>query len=584
MSCSRGLLAGGRRIAAGAAGVVVVLLALVAFAGPASAHPLGNFTVNRFARVEISTDVIRLYYVLDEAEIPTFQERGSINADRVAFAGRRAGDIAAHLALTVDGQPVALHPAAVDLSLPPGQGGLPTLRLAIRFEGTPSAAAPGATRRATIGDGNEPDRIGWREIVVVARGDATVTTSTAPGRDVSDELRHYPADLIQAPLNLRTASFEFVPGAVAVPPLPIARAAAAPARYGGTFTSLVQRRLTPFVLLGMLAIAVVFGAGHALAPGHGKTIMAAYLVGTKGRPRDAVLLGGIVSVMHTGSVLILGMVLFQLSRSASPDRVYPWLKLISGLAVALFGCGLVWTRWRRRARRGPPTSTDVVDLRREPSSRVVVAVGEPVLVAAGGMVLDREVDGPSHRRHGGEDLDHLLSDGAPAERELFDDGHDHLRDGVGHDHGLGRGDHDHGFGGHHHGFDGGGHEHGSKRAGHDHALGSGDHDHGFGGHDHGLNGGGHDHADGHHHGPGGHTHDLPEGVAPMSRRGLAVLATTGGLFPSPSALIVLLAAFQLHRIGLGLTLIGAFSVGLAATLTGVGLALVYGRRIVERRG
>jgi len=70
----------------------------------------------------------------------------------------------------------------------------------------------------------------------------------------------------------------------------------------------------------------------------------------------------------------------------------------------------------------------------------------------------------------------------------------------------------------------------------------------------------------------------------MSRRGLAVLATTGGLFPSPSALIVLLAAFQLHRVGLGLTLIGAFSVGLATTLTGVGLALVYGRRIVERRG
>jgi ABC-type nickel/cobalt efflux system permease component RcnA len=73
-------------------------------------------------------------------------------------------------------------------------------------------------------------------------------------------------------------------------------------------------------------------------------------------------------------------------------------------------------------------------------------------------------------------------------------------------------------------------------------------------------------------------------VAPLSRRGQYRQSTAGGLFPSPSALVVLLAAFQLHRVGLGLTLIGAFSVGLAATLTGVGLALVYGRRVVERRG
>jgi nickel/cobalt exporter len=49
-------------------------------------------------------------------------------------------------------------------------------------------------------------------------------------------------------------------------------------------------------------------------------------------------------------------------------------------------------------------------------------------------------------------------------------------------------------------------------------------------------------------------------------------------------LIVLLAAFQLRRIGLGLALIGAFSLGLAATLTAVGLAPVWGRRVIERRG
>ncbi|GAC1316826.1 MAG: hypothetical protein NVSMB12_14070 [Acidimicrobiales bacterium] len=69
----------------------------------------------------------------------------------------------------------------------------------------------------------------------------------------------------------------------------------------------------------------------------------------------------------------------------------------------------------------------------------------------------------------------------------------------------------------------------------------------------------------------------------MSRRGLVLLATGGGLFASPSAVLVLISALQLHRTGLGLALIAAFSVGLAATLTGVGLALVYGRQVVDRR-
>ncbi len=72
-------------------------------------------------------------------------------------------------------------------------------------------------------------------------------------------------------------------------------------------------------------------------------------------------------------------------------------------------------------------------------------------------------------------------------------------------------------------------------------------------------------------------------MAPLSRRGLVLLATGGGLFPSPSAVLVLLSAFSLHRTGLGLSLIAAFSVGLAVTLTAVGLALVYGRRVVDRR-
>jgi nickel/cobalt transporter (NicO) family protein len=513
MRCTRGFLAGGRRVAFA---ISLAFVFLLAFAGSASAHPLGNFTINRYARVEVSTQIVRVYYVLDEAEIPTFQDRSRLDSDRQAFASQRADDIAAHLSLIIDGRPVSLHVGALELTLPPGQGGLPTLRLAIRFEGQlPSASGvsgvAGPGRRGTLADANEVDRIGWREIVVVARGDARIVSSSAPTNDVSDELRHYPADLIQAPLNLRAATFDFVPGTVAVSPLSMTPTAAAPKRYGGSFTALIQRHLTPWVLLGMLAVALLFGAGHALAPGHGKTIMAAYLVGTKGRPRDALLLGGIVSIMHTASVLVLGLALVQLSHSASPDRVYPWLKLASGAAVALVGSALLWSRWRALgSRRQASAMVPVLPI-------MPVSVREPVLVGAG---------------VGGGSTEHLSAEHLSAE---------HLSVALE-----------------------------PVPTPHHHDLGHSD---------------AHLHPHSHSHdGIGDHTHELPEGVAPLSRRGLVVLATAGGLFPSPSALIVLLAAFQLHRVGLGLALIGAFSVGLASTLTAVGLALVYGRRVVERRG
>ena len=473
-----------------AAGVLVIAAALVTGAAPAGAHPLGNFTVNRYARVEVSGSLLRVYYVLDEAELPAFQDRDALAEGHPQFIAGRAAEIGAHLRVVANGTPLVLRRRDSSLSQPPGQGGLRTLRLAILFDTdlpAPPAGADGGQLplQVAVEDLNEPDRIGWREMVVVARGDAVVSGSSAPSRDLTDELRNYPTNLIQAPLHVERATFAVVPGTVAAPALPLAPAPAqAPKRAGGSFTALIDRHdLTPVTLAGMLAVAFLFGATHALAPGHGKTVMAAYLVGTRGRPVDAVLLGVIVSVMHTGSVLLLGFALFRVGRTTPLDRVYPILTIASGAAVALIGAWLVDRR-----------------LRRARAATVVVSSHA----------------GQAHDQHG-------------------DDEHDHHA-----------------------------HEH------HAHAH----HEHG---HD---QDGGH----GHQHGPGGHTHALPEGVPPLSRRGLAVLATSGGIIPSPSAIVVLVAAFTLGRTGLGLGLIGAFSVGLAATLTAVGLALVYGRRIVERRG
>src|SRR5438270_2979487 len=218
---------GRRRLLFGILGGLVAFAATVASAPAASAHPLGNFTVNRYARVEVSAGVVRVYYVLDEAEIPAFEDRQAVEADPPAFARKRTDDIIAHLRLTLDGRPLALSSVSGDLSQPMGQGGLHTLRLAAVLSGDAEGLEPGSRHQVSFADDNEPDRVGWREIVVVARGDAGVVESSAPNRDASDELRHYPGDLLHAPLDLRSAGFTFTAGTVAVPALSIARPAAA---------------------------------------------------------------------------------------------------------------------------------------------------------------------------------------------------------------------------------------------------------------------------------------------------------------------------------------------------------------------
>src|SRR5438874_12328486 len=127
----------------------VVSMTLLLTAQGASAHPLGNFTVNRYARVELSAGVVRVYYVLDEAEIPAFEERAAVAADRAGFARRRAGAIASGLTLEVDNTRLPLDVEASDLSQPLGQGGLHTLRLAIRFHAALAGGRPDEPR--TVG-------------------------------------------------------------------------------------------------------------------------------------------------------------------------------------------------------------------------------------------------------------------------------------------------------------------------------------------------------------------------------------------------------------------------------------------------
>jgi len=112
----------------------------------------------------------------------------------------------------------------------------------------------------------------------------------------------------------------------------------------------------PWVLATVLGLAFFLGAAHALTPGHGKTLVAAYLVGARGRIADAVYLGSVVTFTHTASVFALGLVTLFASQHVALDRIYPWLSLLSGLLVAVIGGVLLWQRVQALRGRAPSQS------------------------------------------------------------------------------------------------------------------------------------------------------------------------------------------------------------------------------------
>jgi ABC-type nickel/cobalt efflux system permease component RcnA len=318
----------------------------------------------------------------------------------------------------------------------PGAGGLKTLRLDVVYVADGSGAALRFQDRAF------PGRIGWREVTVAARDGAQILDSTVPETSESGALRAYPKDLLRSPLDVSGAAATARPGDEPGMP-PALDGASTPAHEGGGFEALIaQGDISLGVLALSLLIAGFWGAAHALTPGHGKALVAAYLVGTKGTPRHAFVLGGTVTIAHTAGVFAIGIVTLGLSQFILPEQLYPWLTLASGLLVVAVGAAVLRQRLGARGR--------------------------------------------GHHHHN-------------------DHGHEH-----GHDHG------------HHHGDD------------------------------------------------------------ELTSKGILGVGVAAGLLPCPSALVVLLSAIALHRVGLGLALILAFSVGLAATITAIGLVAVYARRAFGR--
>jgi nickel/cobalt transporter (NicO) family protein len=194
-----------------------------------------------------------------------------------------------------------------------------------------------AAERLSVHDTNYADRIGWKEIVV-----------GADARSTSDELSAYPKSLLQSPLDVTSATASVAPTHDPVPTVTRGKALEAPDRVADSgFTRLIARgHLSVLVILASLAAALFWGAAHALSPGHGKTIVTAYLIGKRGTARDAALLGAIVTLTHTIGVFALGLVTLALSQWIVPDRLYPWIDLTAGVLVVSIGLAVLRTRFR----------------------------------------------------------------------------------------------------------------------------------------------------------------------------------------------------------------------------------------------
>lgn len=315
---------------------VAAVVALALLPSAASAHPLGNFSVNHLSRVSVSSDRVDVRYILDEAEIPTFQQRSLSDAELLR---RKQTEVERRLTLTVDGRRVTLEPGEATIAHPEGQGGLKTTRVELAL-----TAAVDDPRKVELRDGTFPGRVGWKA-VVVEPGDGTAVRSSAPASDPTNGLRTYPENLLESPSDLRTASLTVSPGSgtVDAPDAPRGESAGGDHGFTDVFSDAAAGK---GVLILLLLSAFAWGALHALSPGHGKAMVAAYLVGTRGTPRHAVALGATVTVTHTIGVFALGAVALLLSQYVLPEDLYPWLNLASGALVLVVGASVLRSRVR----------------------------------------------------------------------------------------------------------------------------------------------------------------------------------------------------------------------------------------------
>ena len=346
-----------RRLLKVAAVALVALIAALTLLprGTAYAHPLGNFTINRYARLEVYRDAVQIHYVVDMAEIPTFQLIGEIDkdgdgtasqAELDAFAAMERETLAHSFSLSVAGQKVATTAIETFIQLLPGQGGLDTTRLAVVYDARVPKGVSG-TVAITFTDANFAERAGWKEVVVRPSNGALLSVDSRLLVDSSNALLNYPAETLKSAPDVREATLSWTADTGEAAPANVAVQKATTGRVTSGFAGLLHHdRSLSIIFLSFLA-AFGFGALHALGPGHGKTVVAAYLVGSKGTPKHAVALGLTVTATHTSTVYLLGFITLSASAFILPETLYLYLGVASGAMVVAMGGVLLANRlWR----------------------------------------------------------------------------------------------------------------------------------------------------------------------------------------------------------------------------------------------
>ena len=331
---------------------------------------MGNFSINHYARIVPRAETIELDYIIDMAEIPTFQEiqtTGLVpkvgDPGIVPYLARQADRLRGGLLLAVGEHPLHLETVSRQAIFPPGAGGLPTMKIGFVYRARLPHRMDSTPLALHYRDDNFLGRAGWKEVIAIGGAGAALVDSSVPATDRSFELTNYPTDLLHSPpqsleadLTIKAAApgtlvetsrtgwlttdIDLSRGSVT---LTGSRARRTPR---SAFTELItsQRSDALFLLIAAL-IAATLGGFHALEPGHGKTLVAAYLVGSRGTARHAVLLGGVVTASHTASVYALGFITLYASQWIVPEQLYPWLGAASGSLVAGIGFALFIRRY-----------------------------------------------------------------------------------------------------------------------------------------------------------------------------------------------------------------------------------------------
>ena len=344
------------------------LFVLAALATTIFAHPMGNFSVSHFARLKPTPGALRVTYAIDLAEIPAFELSSSSDPEALKrLAPEKMASWVRELRFTANGQRLTAVIERTSVVVADGAGGMPVMRVTAEL----SVAVPGGGQ-VNYEDPNFGGRTGWKEVVTGGAADRSQALAVYPAETTSAPPQDLRATVVVPPAPLPVSQSVAPPVA---PTSPKARAAslpkpeqgagpedtpspAHPAVAGGPqdssagtmvrgdfLSTLLSRRELPFelALLG-LGAAFVAGAMHAMSPGHGKTIVAAYLVGARGTLKHAAFLGAMVTFTHTISVFALGMVTLFLSQYILPERIVPWMGAISGLAIVMVGMNLFQKR------------------------------------------------------------------------------------------------------------------------------------------------------------------------------------------------------------------------------------------------